>query len=57
MEQLRSMKVAFGLKTHSGWAVLVVLGDQRHELTVVDRRVTLRRAFLTCAATRVCRDA
>src|ERR1051325_2533536 len=32
------MKVAFGLKTHSGWAVLVVLGKQRDELTVVDRR-------------------
>ena len=32
------MKVAFGLKTHSGWAVLVVLGKQRDELAVVDRR-------------------
>ncbi|HEX6717442.1 MAG TPA: hypothetical protein VF088_10040 [Pyrinomonadaceae bacterium] len=32
------MKVAFGLKTHSGWAVLVVLGKQQDELTVVDRR-------------------
>jgi len=32
------MKVAFGLKAHSGWAVLVVLGKQRDELAVVDRR-------------------
>jgi hypothetical protein len=32
------MRVAFGLKTHSGWAVLVVLGKQRDELAVVDRR-------------------
>jgi hypothetical protein len=32
------MKVSFGLKTHSGWAVLVVLGKQRDELIVVDRR-------------------
>jgi hypothetical protein len=32
------MKVAFGLKTHSGWAVLVVLGKERDELVVVDRR-------------------
>jgi hypothetical protein len=32
------MKVAFGFKTHSGWAVLVVLGKQRDELVVVDRR-------------------
>jgi hypothetical protein len=29
------MKVAFGLKSHSGWAALVVLGQ---DLTVVDRR-------------------
>jgi hypothetical protein len=32
------MKVAFGLKSHSGWAALVVLGKQRDELVVVDRR-------------------
>lgn len=32
------MKVAFGLKAHSGWAVLVVVGKQRDELAVVDRR-------------------
>lgn len=32
------MKVAFGLKAHSGWAVLVVIGRQRDELVVVDRR-------------------
>ena len=34
------MKVAFGLKAHSGWAVLVVLGDAgaEGEVCVVDRR-------------------
>jgi len=32
------MKVAFGMKAHSGWAALVVLGTQRGELRVVDRR-------------------
>jgi hypothetical protein len=32
------MKVAFGLKTHSGWAALVVLGKQGDELLVSDRR-------------------
>jgi hypothetical protein len=32
------MRVAFGLKAHSGWAVLVVVGRQRDELAVVDRR-------------------
>ena len=32
------MKVAFGLKAHSGWAVLVVIGKQRDELVLVDRR-------------------
>ena len=32
------MKVAFGLKSHSGWAVLIVLGEERGELIVVDRR-------------------
>ena len=33
-----AMKVAFGLKAHSGWAALVVVGTQRDELVVVDRR-------------------
>ena len=32
------MKVAFGLKAHSGWAALVVVGKQRDELVVLDRR-------------------
>lgn len=32
------MKVAFGLKAHSGWAMLVVLGKQGEQLAVVDRR-------------------
>ena len=32
------MKVAFGLKPHSGWAALVVLGRRGGELVVVDRR-------------------
>lgn len=32
------MKVAFGLKAHSGWAALVVLGKQDSQLVVVDRR-------------------
>ena len=32
------MKVVFGLKAHSGWAVLVVLGKQKDDLVVVDRR-------------------
>lgn len=31
------MKVAFGLKAHSGWAALVALGSERGELRVVDR--------------------
>jgi hypothetical protein len=31
------MKVAFGMKAHSGWAALVVLGSQSGELQVVDR--------------------
>jgi hypothetical protein len=31
-------KVAFGLKAHSGWAALVVLGEDGDELAVVDRR-------------------
>jgi hypothetical protein len=32
------MKVAFGMKAHSGWAALVVLGTGSGELQVVDRR-------------------
>ncbi len=32
------MIVAFGLKAHSGWAALVVLGRRDGELEVVDRR-------------------
>ena len=32
------MKVAFGLKAHSGWAALVVVAKQRGELVVADRR-------------------
>jgi len=32
------MKVAFGFKTHSGWAALIVLGKQSDDLAVVDRR-------------------
>jgi hypothetical protein len=32
------MKVAFGMKAHSGWAAAVVLGDRDGELVVVDRR-------------------
>ena len=32
------MKAALGLKAHSGWAALVVLGDSGDELHVIDRR-------------------
>jgi hypothetical protein len=32
------MKVAFGMKAHSGWAALVVLGRFEGELQIVDRR-------------------
>ena len=32
------MKVAFGLKAHSGWAALVVLGAGNGEVQVIDRR-------------------
>lgn len=32
------MKVALGLKSHSGWAVLVVIGSAGNELHVIDRR-------------------
>jgi hypothetical protein len=31
------MKVAFGMKAHSGWAALIVLGTRSRELQVVDR--------------------
>lgn len=32
------MRVAFGLKAHSGWAALVVIGKQDGDYVVVDRR-------------------
>jgi hypothetical protein len=32
------MKVVFGLKAHSGWAALVVIGEQEGNFVVVDRR-------------------
>lgn len=32
------MKVAFGIKAHSGWAALVVVGEDDGEFVVVDRR-------------------
>ena len=32
------MNVVFGLKAHSGWAALVVLGRQKDDFVVVDRR-------------------
>jgi len=32
------VKIALGLKAHSGWAALVILGTQDGELHVVDRR-------------------
>ena len=32
------MKAAFGLKSHSGWAALVVLGTAGSDLHVIDRR-------------------
>ncbi len=32
------MRIALGLKAHSGWAALVVLGTRNGELEVVDRR-------------------
>ena len=37
-QSVTAMKVACGLKAHSGWAVLVVVGKQRDELVVVERR-------------------
>jgi hypothetical protein len=32
------MKVAFGMKAHSGWAALVVVGERDGDLVVADRR-------------------
>jgi hypothetical protein len=32
------MKVAFGMKAHSGWAALVVVGEHDGDLVVADRR-------------------
>jgi hypothetical protein len=32
------MKVAFGMKAHSGWAALVVVGERDDDLLVADRR-------------------
>ena len=32
------MRVAFGLKAHSGWSALVVIGVSNGEIQVVDRR-------------------
>lgn len=32
------MRVTFGLKAHSGWAALVVIGNDRDGLQVIDRR-------------------
>src|SRR5262245_57204460 len=32
------MKVAFGMKAHSGWAALVVVGELDGDLVVVERR-------------------
>ena len=32
------MKVAFGMKAHSGWAALVVLGKRDGDIVLVDRR-------------------
>src|SRR5438094_453817 len=32
------MRVALGLKAHSGWAALVIVGVERREIQVVDRR-------------------
>jgi hypothetical protein len=38
VQKVEKMKVAFGLKAHSGWGVLVVVGVQGAEFHVVDRR-------------------
>jgi hypothetical protein len=32
------MKVAFGMKAHSGWAALVVVGEREGDLVLADRR-------------------
>jgi hypothetical protein len=32
------MKVAFGMKAHSGWAALIVVGEHDGDLVVADRR-------------------
>ncbi len=32
------MKVVFGLKAHSGWAALVVVGNKDSEIEIIDRR-------------------
>jgi hypothetical protein len=32
------MKIAFGIKTHSGWAALVAIGGTKDDIAVVDRR-------------------
>jgi hypothetical protein len=32
------MKVTFGMKAHSGWAALVVVGERDGDLSIVDRR-------------------
>src|SRR4051794_14797949 len=32
------MRIAIGLKAHSGWAAAVVLGSSRAEIVLVDRR-------------------
>jgi hypothetical protein len=36
--KVQIMKVAFGLKAHSGWAALVVVGTRDGDFVVVDRR-------------------
>jgi hypothetical protein len=36
--EVRVVKVAFGMKAHSGWAALVVVGTRDGDYTVVDRR-------------------
>jgi hypothetical protein len=32
------MRVAFGLKSHSGWAALVAVGEHKGEVAIIDRR-------------------
>ncbi len=36
--EVREVKVAFGMKAHSGWAALVVVGQEGDDLLVIDRR-------------------